>query len=143
MLTAAVARHLQALGFGPFDQAGASIFLETLPTNPVDAVAVAFKPAPVSDLSSFTVQGVAVLVRQKTGTGITRPGWTRANQIRAQLHGLRHTTLAPGSADEVRLVSMLADDSGPTSLGADATGVPVWSLRFIAQTPADTAHVIV
>lgn len=135
MLTAALAHWLDTQGLGVFGRAGTNLFLEELPSSPVDAVAVGFKASPGPDLSGYDRQGIQLTVRHKTGSGRTRPGWTRANELRDALHGLRHITLAPGTPDEQRVVWCLSDDAGPTNLGDDAIGVPRWSLRFTLLVP--------
>lgn len=136
VLTAAIAHWLDAQGHGVYGRAGTNLFLEELPSSPVDAVSVGVKAAPGPDLSGYDRQGIQVVVRHKTGNGRARPGYERAQQLRDALHGLRHTTLAEGTPDEVRVVWCLADDGGPTNLGDDGTGVPRWSLRFIVLTPS-------
>lgn len=141
MLTSALARHLAALGRGTYGQAGASIHLEELPATPVDATAVAFKPGPVDNqLDGYARPAVQILVRRGGTSGRARTGYTAAVQIRDDLNGLHHVTLAAGTDDETRVISLVSDDAGPTNLGDDANGVPRWSLRFVALVGHDTAH---
>lgn len=147
MLTAAIARHLAELDpdlFGTFDEPGASIHLEQLPDEPVDAVGIFARPGPLDDnLDGYDYEAVQILVRRDASGGRARSGYTVAKAIRDRLNGLRHVTLAPGTADEVRLVKCLTDDSGPYNLGDDANGRPRWAIRFTTQTAHDTEHSIV
>lgn len=134
MLTAAICRTLDQAGLGVYDRAGANLFVEDLPPTPVDAVSVATKPGMPYDLSGDSVVGVAVTVRQKTGTGTQRPGHDRAWAIRSALKQLRGVTLAAGTVDEQRVAWVLPDDTGPSPLGVSG-GVPLWGLRFYICTP--------
>lgn len=141
MLTAGLARHLAELGHGTYDEVGASIHLEELPAQPPDAVAVAFKPGPVDNAADgYERPSIQIVVRQTTGQGRARRGYTKAAAIRDDLNGLTRTTLAAGTDDEVRLVWLLSDDNGPTNIGDDANGIPRWSLRFTSCVAHDTAH---
>lgn len=144
MLTSAIARHLATLGFGTYNVAGASIQLEQLPASPVDAIAVAFKTGPADSAGDgYAREALQIIVRRSITAGKARTGYEAARTVRDALDGLRHVTLAAATPDEVRLVWMLADDSGPTNLGDDANGIPRWSLRFTTLTVHDTANSIV
>lgn len=143
MHTAAIARHLHSLGAVVFDQVGADCFLETLPTEPVDAVAVMSLPGGRDDYEQWGRAGFQLVVRADGTTGQAREGYERAADLRAVLHGLRHVTLAPGTGDELRLVWCRAETRTPVSLGRDPEQRVKWAVTFDALVELPTDHTIV
>lgn len=130
MHTASLARYLDSRGLVVFDAAGADCFLEKLPPEPVDAVAVYARQGPAGDLTPYVWLGAQVVVRSSGAGGDARAGYERALGIHDELNGLRHVTLAPGTADELRLIRCLALHDAPVSLDRDAEDRIRWSLLF-------------
>lgn len=128
--TASIARHLAAEGAVVFGQAGANCFLETLPDTPADAVAVFTLPGGGDDYQPWGMAGAQLIVRADGSGGAAREGYERAADLRTMLHGLRHVTLAPGTADELRLVWCKAQTRLPVGLGRDAEQRHKWSVGF-------------
>lgn len=140
MLTAAICAWLDSQGLGVFGRDGATLFLEDLPDTPVDAVAVGYKPAPPTQGYAREQLAAFQITARATGTtGRARDGFTVAAGIRDALHGLRHVTLAPDTADETRLIWCRADPWTPYSLGDDANGRPRWGCRFITEIAHETS----
>lgn len=141
MLTKALARYLATRPLGlTHGTSGANLILGQFNTSsPADAVSLAPKTAPTGDLSDSRVEGLQIIVRW----GTSESGcYEKADAIRDELNGLRHTTLAPGQPEETRLVWMRADDGGPVDLGPDPNGRARYSLRFLAEVAHDTALTI-
>jgi hypothetical protein len=142
MHTAAIARYLHVEGAVVFDQQGADCFLESLPPAPVDAVGVFTLPRAGDDLERWGRAGFQLIVRSEGGSGDARAGYDRASDLRAILHGLRHETLAPGTPDELRVVSCVAETRTPVGLGRDAEQRHRWSVSFDLQIMLDDGRTL-
>lgn len=142
MHTAALARYLDSRGLVVFDATGADCFLEDLPPEPVNAVGVYTRQAPAGDLDPYVWTGAQLVVRADGSAGDAATGYARAEELRDELNGLRHVTLAPGTADEVRLIRCLALHDNPVGLGKDKAGYHRWSVLLSLYLNRPGSHTL-
>lgn len=140
MLSAALARHLDALDLVTFDAPGADAFLEDLPSDPVDAVGIFTQAGPRPVLLRRPVVQVLVRADPNASTGRARTGFERAQAILEALDGTGHAVWGAGSVDEVRVAWCLAQQSSPVDIGVDENGAPRWSVRFDVEVAGEVVR---
>lgn len=136
MIAVGIARYLESLGLLNFDEAGVTgdTFIETMPSEPDEAVMVVAMPGPGADSKlGYDHPGVQIMVR---GTQDPRESWNRARAIYDALHGLGPITLP----DDTRLISCVCLQSGPVPIGKDSNGRFEHTLNFDTEVRALTAH---
>lgn len=140
MLSAALARHLDALDLVTFDAAGADCFLEDLPGDPADAVGIFAQAGPRAVLLRRPVVQVLVRADPNSATGRARTGFERAQAILDALDHTGHVTWGEGSPDAVRIAWCLAQQSSPVDIGTDDNGAPRWSVRFDVEVAGEVGR---
>lgn len=140
MLSAAVARHLAALDLVRYGDDDTNCFLETLPAEPLTAVAI-YTEAGGSVRPWARTPGVQIIVRTDPAaeTGRARTGYEWARAILDALHGESHVVWGVDSPDAMSVAWCLSDQAEPFNLGDDENGAPKWSVRFRVETSGAAA----
>ncbi len=116
-----------ALQLEASDACSAPVFLERLPDEPADAVAVYSRGGAAPDtLVGLERRGVQLIVR--SGATDPRTGFETAAAIYNELHGL--VPNGPLVAGGSWVQQVMAGQSGPVAIGRDAKGRFEWSLNF-------------
>jgi Bacteriophage minor capsid protein len=130
-LSKQVAEHLDANGFGTFDETGVSgnIFINTIPDQPHEAVAIFTTGGPGSDpKNTYGRSNIQVLIR--TIPNDPRGGETKATGIIRSLNGFNSDYLTPGGN---YVVDVTAIQSGPSQIGQDQNGRFEYSQNFTIE----------
>lgn len=137
MLTGAVLRYLTSLGLVLYDAPGADAFLERAPDDASPSVAcVSGYGLQAIVWDSYDVGDFQIICRDGPSA---RNALERSRDIRAALNGLRYATLAPATADEVRVQALLSKHDTPVPLGVDEGGKYRYSVGYRAKYKAPTA----
>jgi hypothetical protein len=132
MHTAAFAWYLDGAGLVVFGRDGADCFLEDAPSEVANAVEIISQPGaePVPVRDGYDSPDFQLIVRADGTQGQARQGYERICGLRDALCGLHNITLAEGTPDEVRVISVIAKTAAPVSLGKDSGGHHRWSVAF-------------
>lgn len=131
-----LARHLDAAGLATYvpDGVGGDLMLEHMPQAPEECVVLTGYGGPEADSRlGYDEPSVQVRVRGGQDPRISRD---RCAAIRSELHGLGPVTLPGG----VRLISCIAVQASPASMGVDALGRHEHVCNFRAEIRSVTTH---
>ena len=146
MFAVALARHLDDLGLGRFDEVGMAgdVFVARggrLPKNPGNLVSITPTggiPQEAGGTLPWDEPTCQLLVRAACHHELD--GLRRAQALYDALHGLHGLTMDEGGEDEVYVVRVLALQSGPLAVGADAEGRSLWSINVAALVRNSTVN---
>lgn len=130
-----VARYLEVLGLLSYDPTGRSgdTFMETMPSGPDECVALSIYGGPEAD-SLLPYDEPALQVRTRARD--PRVSRDRGVAIRDELHGLGPITLPDGTL----LLSCIAIQSAPATIGQDAVGRHEHTVNYRTEVHAPSAH---
>lgn len=141
MIAAALAIYLHSLGLVDYqDDLGGDCFVHRLPATPDEVVAVtAYGANPIAGSETLGYDEPTLQLHVR-GTTDPRTGEARAQNIYGEMQGLSHVTMAPGTADEVRIISCICPQTGPVYLGADKSGRHEYVVNVALHIRNQTAH---
>lgn len=117
------------------DQAGSTIFIETMPETDNLAVALFITGGIEADtLLPYDHPDVQIVVRADSTD--PRPAITKWSEIYSLLHGLRNLVLPDGTV----LISSIATQSAPVRMGTDEVGRQRYSMNLRCETRTITTH---
>ena len=138
MFVFALARYLDVEGLGRFVEDGVSgdIFVgraRRLPQHPGNLIAInptGGIPQEAGGTLPYDEPTCQLLVR--AACHHETDGLRRAQALYDALHGLHGLTMDAGGPDAVYVVRVLAQQSAPLAVGADAEGRSLWSINVAA-----------
>lgn len=146
MFAIALARYIDDLGLGRFDEVGMAgdVFVarsRRLPKNPGNLISITPTggiPQEAGGTLPWDEPTCQLMVRAACHQELD--GLRRAQALYDALHGLHALTMDPGGEDEVYVVRVLAQQSGPLAVGADAGGRSLWSINVAALVRNSTVN---
>lgn len=142
MIAATVARQLNALGLGLYDDpdGDTNIFLHDLPPAPVDAIGV-WGESGQTPQTFIRRGGFQIIVRRDPHSpeGRARSGHDVAREILDALASADHAVWADDTDDALRVAWCQPQQAEPLDLGPDENGAPKWSVRFTYETNGASA----
>lgn len=144
MITAALAKYLDAQGIGIYheDGAGSTIFIEHEPPSPDELIALRGTGGnplpPVGATIGYDEPTVQLIVRGPIDD--PRAAYETARALYSALVGLSHVTFDESGTDELRVLLITSTQSEPYHLGADENGRHRYTLNLAAHVRAATTH---
>jgi hypothetical protein len=131
-----LARHLHAAGLAVYEPSGTGgdLFIEVMPPAPDVCVVLTLYGGPDPD-SKLGYDEPSLQARVRGGQD-PRVSRVRAEAIRDELHGLGPVTLPDGTL----LLSSVAVQAVPASIGIDATGRHEHVCNYRLETRSVTTH---
>lgn len=114
------------------DSAGGNVFVDWMPAEPMEAVALYTQPSLESD-SKLPYDNIEFKLVVRNGHGETW-GLDRLADVYSQLQGKRNVTLPDGTY----LVYCIAEQSSPFRIMDDDNGRPRWSIDFRGEVTNTT-----
>lgn len=139
MIAVGIARYLKTIDAVAFNydelSTNANVFIEGMPAEPIDAIAIMGSPGPGSDVKlGYDNTGFQIIVRASGND--PRVAEAKAWRIYDRLHGLHRVTLPDGTY----VVGCSARQSGPVSMASDANGNYEFSCNFDAEVRSLTSN---
>lgn len=130
-----VGQLLAELGLGTYE-AGGTIYLVTLPSEPDECMAVTRYGGREAD-AALGYDEIGLQVRVRGSADDVTTGEAKAQAVYDHLHGLRMRYLTPGGT---WLQMAIGTQAGPVYIGRDGGGRPEWTVNFRCELQRPTAN---